>query len=93
MSNDLNRRLGMIKYTGSLLDTNPAELLQLFGAFIPLDLKYDVSDDLYFAKGLSPTFRKVAIGEMIPSYKVIFERDYDAVGNNIMHTVRFEEVI
>ena len=95
---DFKRRLGQVKYTGTLLDDNPEVIQLLYSNIIPLDLRYDIADDSYFMKGLCKAFRKIAPGEVIPSYKASFNKvpnkalsAYDKPGFTI--ELYFEEVL
>lgn len=72
---DINRRLGQLKYTGTLLDNNPEAIQLMYANMIPFDIRHDAAEDVYHVKGLCKTFRKIAPGEQIPFYKAIFKKD------------------
>jgi hypothetical protein len=74
MSTDINRRLGQVKYTGTLLDSHIAEIQLLYTHVVPLDLRFDAAEDVYYMKGLCKAFRKIAPGELIPHYRVTFTK-------------------
>lgn len=88
----LNRRLGQLKYTGTLLDQNPEALELLYSHFIPLDMRFDAAEDLYYVKGLSKAFRKVEVGERIPFYRAVFKRPAPANVTGRLE-LYFEEVL
>ena len=88
---DLKRRYGRFYVSAKLVEDHPADALRIMASFLVVRCEYLFQMDRFECAALSPLFRKIEEGEMIPLYDAVIHQNENPETGEIELSVEVKE--
>lgn len=75
MGNDLRRRIGRFYVDADVVDARPADVMAIMGRVIVTRCEYLYHRGAFMYEAMSPMFRPLEVGEMMPEYRLSVRKD------------------
>lgn len=75
MDGDLRRRIGRFYVDADVVETRPADVMAIMGRVIVTRCEYLYHRGAFMYEAMSPLFRVLVRGEMMPEYRMAVKKD------------------